>query len=523
VGFIRLLTVVLLFASLGGQAFAVTLNRGNGAEPDTLDPHKYNLSVELNILNDLFEGLVTANAAGEPVPGMAESWEVSADGTVYLFRLRPGLKWSDGAPVTTGDIVAGFQRGVNPATGAQLVDLTYAIRNARAIASGGMPVDQLGVRAPDDRTIEITLEAPDLTFIRLSAALALFYPVPQHIYRTAGEGWVKPGVMVSNGPFALVEWTPQSRVRLVKNPHFHAADTVKIDEVIYYPAADENAALKQFRTGELDLHNGFPVSQYQQLKASMPEELHLDTASVTTFLTVNQTKEQFKDVRVRRALSLAIDRETLTDRVLNVGQVPAYSVIPAVVKGFTPAPENNFSARPLRERQAEARRLLEEAGFGPSNPLSFRLDYRSGDANKKAVVAIASMLAAVGVKAKLQANEVKVHYAKIRQGDFEVADAGWQGTPDPAFFSLLLATGSESNYGKWSNPEFDRLTQEAARMTDPATRMAKFAEADRIAMADVAMIPLFHTAHRNLVKSYVKGWVGNATNIHLSRYLSIER
>ena len=522
-GLIRLLTVSLLAVALAGQGWAVTLNRGNGAEPDSLDPQKYNLTVELNILNDLFEGLVTVDAAGEPAPGMAETWDMSADGTVYLFHLRPGLKWSDGQPLTTADIVAGFRRGVDPRTGAQLVDLTYAIKNARPIANGAMAPDMLGVRAVDERTIEVTLEAPDLTFISLASSLALFFPVPLHVYERAGEGWGKPGVMVSNGPYALAEWTPQSRVRIVKNPQFHAAASVKIDEVIYYPAADENAALKQFRTGELDMHNGFPVSQYQTLKAAMPDELHLDTASVTTFLSVNQTAERFKDVRVRRALSLAIDRETLTGRVLNVGQVPAYSVIPAVVKGWTPAPENNFSATPLRDRQATARALLAEAGYGPSNPLVFRLDYRAGDANKKAVVAIAAMLSAVGVTAELQANEVKVHYAKLRAGDFEVADAGWQGTPDPAFFTLLLATGSESNYGKWSNAEFDTLTQQAARSTEPEARMVMYREADRIAVADVAMIPLFHTAHRNLVKSYVKGWIGNATNVHLSRYLSIEK
>jgi len=177
----------------------------------------------------------------------------------------------------------------------------------------------------------------------------------------------------------------------------------------------------------------------------------------------------------------------------------------------------------MDKRLAEARALLAEAGYGPANPLNFRLDYRAGDANKKVIVAIAAMLQRIGVKADLQANEVKVHYAKLRAGDFEAADGGWQGTPDPVFFSLLLQTGSESNYGGWSNAEFDRLTRAAAVEIDPAKRMSMFAEADRIAMADTALVPLFNTAHRALVQQWVKGFEGNATNSHRSSDLRIEK
>ncbi len=522
-GMMRCLIAGAIAVALASSASAVTLKRGNQAEPDTLDPPKYSLLVELNILNDLFDGLIIAGPDGEPGPGAAESWEMSADGTVYTFHLREGLKWSDGAPLTADDFVAGWRRAVDPATGAQLVDLAYTVKNARAVVAGEMPPEDLGVRAVDARTFEVTLEAPDIAFMRLIAGYALLFPLPRHLYDRVGDDWAKPGTMVSNGPYTLAEWTPAAQVRVVKNPNYWNAAQVAIDEVIFYPTVDEAQALNQFRAGELDLNLGFPPGQYDWLKANMADETSITPASVTTFLALNQRNPKFTDPRVRRAISLAIDRDTLVDRVLKTGQTVTYSLIPRVVKGFTPSPENDFGAMPLAERQKAARALLDEAGYGPSNPLRFRLDYRAGDANKRVIVAVAAMLQQVGVNADLQANEVKVHYAKLREGDFEAADGGWQGTPDPAFFALLLQTGSETNYSGWSNAEFDRLTHAAAIEIDPAKRMVMYEEADRIAMADTALVPLFNTAHRALVQKWVKGFEGNATNSHRSADLRIEK
>ncbi len=521
---LRGLIVGMLAAGLTlTAAGATTLKRGNQAEPDTLDPPRYSLTVELNILNDLFDGLVVTDARGEPVPGAAERWDMSADGRVYTFHLRPDLKWSDGAALTAEDFAAGFRRALDPKTGAQLVDLAYTVRNARAVAAGELPPDQLGVRAVDARTFEVTLEAPDGAFIRLIAGYALFFPLPRHLYEQAGDGWAKPGVMVSNGPYTLAEWTPQAQVRIEKNPYYWNAAHVAIDEVLFFPTTDDAAALNQFRAGELDLNLGFPVGQYDWLKRNMADQVDVTPASIISFLTLNQRNPKFADARVRRALSLAIDRDALVNRILATGQTVAYGLIPAVVKDFPQPPENDFSATPLEARLKEARELLAAAGYGPQNPLTFRLDYRAGDVNKKVIVAIAAMLQRVGVTGDLQANEVKVHYAKLRQHDFEAADGGWQGTPDPVFFSLLLQTGSDSNYGGWSNAEFDRLTRAAAIEVDPARRMAMFAEADRIAMADTGLVPLFYSAHRALVQNWVKGFIGNPTNSHRSSDLRIEK
>ena len=519
---VLLTACVLAFAGLA-PAGAETLRRGNGAEPDTLDPHKYGLTVELNIHNDLFQGLVDYDAKGEPIPGLAVSWAVSPDGTVYTFKLREGVLWSDGTPLTAEDIVAGIRRAVDPKTAAQLVDLAFTVKNARAVSEGRLPPEALGVTTPDPSTVEIVLEAPSAVFIRRIAGFPLFAPLPRHVFEQAGDGWVRAGTMVSNGPYMLAEWTPQESVRLVKNPRYWDAANVAIDEVIFYPTSDENAALKQFRNGELDLNLGFPPGQWEWLKANMPGKAQITPASTVTFLALNHTDPRFADARVRRALSLAIDREMLTERVLATGQVPGYSFVPGIAVGWTPPPGNDFGKTPLADRQAEARRLLAEAGYGADNPLRFRFDYRAGDANKRAVVAIAAMWAKIGVKAEMQANEVKVHYAKLREGDFEVADAGWQGTPEPEFFTNLLLTGSETNYGKWSNADFDRLAQAAIVAMDPAERLRLFQEADIVAMKETAMIVLFYGAHRNLVQDWVKGFEGNALRQHPSRYLRIER
>lgn len=515
--------ILIAALALSLTASAATLHRGNGFEPDTLDPHKYQLTAERFILGDLFEGLVSVDAKGQPIPGIAESWEISPDGTVYTFHLRPGLKWSDGTPLTAEDEVAGIRRVFDPKTAAAQVDEGFIVKNGRAVSTGQLPPDQLGVRAVDDRTVEITLETPSSAFIFRIANWPYFAPLPRHLYATAGDAWVRPGTMVSNGAYTLAEWIPNERIRVVKNPNYWDADNVVLDEVIFYPAEDEASAVKRFRAGELDFHLSFPLGEYEWLKANLPAETRLDPSVQITYLAFNQTRPPFSDVRVRRALSLALDRETLTGKVVNIGFLPAYSLVPAVVGGWSPPPENDFSVRPFAERQAEARALLEEAGYGPSNPLTFRFDYRSGDVNKRLAVAMSAMWKAVGVEAQLQSNEVKAHYARLREGDFEAADGGWVGGPAPEFFATLLTTGSQINWGGWSNAEYDRLVASGMAERDAAKSIELFRQADRIALADVGIAPLYFGSYRSLVHTWVKGFEGNLMNAHLSRHIRLER
>ncbi len=509
-------------AAPGALADPIVLHRGNVAEPDTLDPQKYSLAYEAEIMRDLFEGLTALDAQAEIVPGAAERWTISDDGLVFTFFLRDGLQWSDGTPLTAEDFAAGIRRALDPATAAQYANLAYKIRNAEAVNKGALPLSDLGVRALDDKTVEITLEKPSPIILRL-LAVPLLFPVPRHVIETDGDNWVKAGTIVSNGPFTLAGWRPNDYVRVVKNPRFHAADSVKLDEVYFYPTDDDAAALKRFRAGEIDLNMRFSPGDYEWLKANMANSIQVTPASWFSYLVLNQTKPPFSDSRVRKALAMAIDREALTGRVLKTGETPAYGFVPPAITGYEGA-SLAFRGRPIGEAQAEARALLAEAGFGPENPLHFTFNHRAGTANRRVAVALADMWAQIGVKAELVSSEVKTHYSLLRERDFELADAGWSSPPDPEYFIYLLLTAStETNYGGYSNPRYDALAAEAEIILDTPARYAAFKAVEQIGLDDAAMIPLFFNASRNLVAPYVRGFEPNAEDNHPSRWITLER
>jgi oligopeptide transport system substrate-binding protein len=500
------------------------LHRGNLAEPDTLDPQKFFTTYEGEILRDMYLGLLQIDAKAEAIPGAAESWTVSDDGLTYTFRLRPDGKWSDGAPVTAQDFLMGFRRAFDPKTASPYANFGYVIRNAKAITSGGMTADQLGVRVIDPLTLEVTLERPSQTFLWLLGAYPVFFPVPDHVVSAGGSLVVQPGRTVSNGAFMLSEWIPNGHIRLVKNPHFAEAGTVALDEVLYYPTDDDTAAVKRFRAGELDVNLRFPPSQYRMLTSTMPDETRVNPASWIGYLVMNQTDKRFADARVRRALSMAIDRETLVQRVLGNGELPAWSFIPQSTRGFTSSGAGDFSAMSMRERQDEARRLLAEAGYGPGSPLAFTFMHRIGEANKRAALSIFEMWKAVGIDVRIESNEVKVHYARLRQQQFDVADAGWSAPPDAEFFNYLIRTDStDMNFGRWSNAEFDRLTDLGNRERDLAKRGGYYAAAEKIALDETAIIPVYIPVERALVQRWVRGFESNALNYHPSRWISIQR
>ncbi|BCW87174.1 Periplasmic oligopeptide-binding protein [Alphaproteobacteria bacterium SO-S41] len=518
-----------LLASLmlaGGATAApiVTLNRGNLAEPGTLDPQKFFTTYESEILRDLFCGLLQLDAKAEVIPGTAKSWDVSDDGLTLTFHLRDDAKWSDGVPVTADDFLLGFQRAFNPKTAAPYANFGYVIRNAEKVIKGEATPDQLGVRVIDRLTLEITLERPSQTLLWLLGAYPVFFPVPKHIYDQAGENWAQPGNMVSNGAFYLKDWVPNDKVVLFKNEQFFDAAAVKLDIVTYFPTDDDAAAVKRFRAGELDLNLRFPPGQYEMLKRELPAETKTDPASWIGYIAINQTQERFKDVRVRRALSLAIDRETIVKRVLNNGELPAWSLVPPGTRNFTTSGAADYSALPMAERQKQAKALLAEAGYGPGNPLTFTFKHRIGEANKRAALAISDMWKAVGIDARLEANEVAVHYDRLRQQQFDVADGGWSAPPDAEYFFYLARTDStEMNFGRWSNAEFDRLSDLGNRERDLTKRAEYYRQAEKILGDEVGVMPVYIPVERALVQQWVKGFEMGSLNFHPSRWLSVER
>ena len=505
-----------------GAAAQNVLRVANSGEPDSLDPHQVSGNWEDRIIGDMFMGLTTEAADGTVVPGAAESWTVSDDGLTYTFALREHT-WSDGTPVTAEDFVFGLRRILDPATAAEYAYLLYPIKNAEAINSGSLAdPEALGARALDPQTLEITLERPTSYFLGLLTHYTSF-PIPKHKVEELGDDWVKPGNIVGNGAYTVVEWVPNTQVRMAKNDSFWDAGNVAVDEVVYYPTEERNTGTKQFRAGEVDVQYDFASEQIDFLEENLPEATHISPELSAYYYVFNTKAPPFDDVRVRKALAMAIDRDAITEKVLRTGEVAAYSLVPPNAGTYGEPPQVDWAELPYAERVEQAKALLQEAGFGPDNPLRFTLRYNTSENHKKVAIAIAAMWKQVGVEAELFNTEVKVHYNDLQQHDFQVARAGWVADyNDPEnFLSLLRTSTGPMNYGQYSNPEYDRLMAESDLTTDAEARNAMMREAETLMLADLPVIPIYHYVSKNLVSPRVQGWVDNAKNTHRTRWLSL--
>ena len=499
---------------------ADTLKLAIMGEPASLDPQQISGTWENDVVGDLFEGLVTEAADGERIPGAAESWQISDDGKTYTFTLRQDGKWSDGEPVTAEDFVYALKRIMTPENASDYAYILYPIKNAKAINSGEAEPDTLGVRAVDAHTLEITLERPTPYFLdQLSHYTA--YPLPKHVVEKYGKDWTDPGKMVSNGAFELSEWQPQTRIVALKNPEFHDAKEVALDEVIYYPIEERNSALKRFRAGEIDIAREFPTQQYGWLKDNLPDATHVAPYLGIYYYVLNSRDgHATADPRVREALNLSIRRKVITDKILGTGEVPAYSFVPTGVNHYD-IQEMPFKDMSMDERMQKARSLMEDAGYGPDNPLELTLRYNTSEDHKKVAIAAAAMWKPLGVKVNLLNAEVAVHYEDMRQGKFDVGRAGWIGDyNDAQNFLNLLETGVPNNYGAYSNKALDDDMQKAADTLDMDDREALMQDAERKALDDYAVLPIYYYVSRNLVNPKLSGWQGNIEDIHRSRWVS---
>lgn len=505
----------------GREGPLTTLRRGNVAEPDTLDPHKMSTVYENVIGRDIFCAVADYTPDGKIAPACAESWEISQDGLTYTFHLREGLVWSDGVPVTAADYVAGLRRVMDPATASEQAAILDMIKNAEAITRGEMPVSELGARVIDDLTFEVELSRPSPGYIYLVGA-PRGAPLPRHIFAKYGDDWVRPDNIISNGAFLLEDWRPHDFVHVVKNPDFYDADNVKLENVYYYPTEDYNAAVKRFRAGELDLNTQLPTQQVDMLREILPGAVHIVPGLTITYIIINHEKEEFKDLRVRRALSMAIDRQAITDKVMRMGETPAGGMVPGAVTHYT-GPKVDFMTWDMDKRRTEAKRLLAEAGYGSDNPLTFEYRIRATADGKRHAIAITSMWEKIGVKAEILGTEIKVHYADLQESNFWAADAGWNALNDPENFLYLARTeAGPQNYGNYSSPRFDDLMNEALQIADITKRYDLMAQAETVLLEEQGIIPLYYGTNRNLVATYVHGYADNGGNAHPSRYMSID-
>lgn len=517
----RLLCLSLLLCSaimtpLVKAADGKVLHLGLAGEPATLDPHRYNLRIEEAVLGDLFLGLTTFSADGKLMPGAALKWDVSEDGLIWTFYLDPKGRWSDGKAVTAKDFVYSFRRLINPETAASLAYFMYPLRNAEAIANGQLKVDTLGVRAVDDLTLELTLALP---YPHLPERLLYptAYPVPAHVIDKVGDAWVKPQNWVSNGAYLLRDWKPQQHLELARNPHFEPKPAAL--QVFHHPAANAQNAWNRFRAGTLDAIAAFPANELATIRTERAAELHLAPQLSMIYLVFNTRKAPFSDPRVREALAIVVEPTTLTDKVMKSGDIPVGSFVPPMVADYT-HPALPHAGQPLGDRQRRARALLTSAGFGPANPLKLTLRYAAGTDAKRANLATAAFWQQIGVRVELHQSELKVHYADLRQGNFDVAQAGWLGESNPEhYLGLLHSRAGDTNYGAFADQAVDALIDDARRQKDIAARHRLLAEAETAAMKHYPVMPLFALTSRRLVRAELRGWHDNPRDAHPARFL----
>jgi oligopeptide transport system substrate-binding protein len=501
-----------------------TFHRGNAAEPESLDPHKGSTQWEDNIVGDMLVGLMHQDARGRPIPCACESYSRSADGLTYTFKLRDHL-WSDGVPVTAEDFVFSFRRIADPRTAAQYVAILYPIKNMEQAASGKVKPEEIGVRALDSRTlqIEFIFQVPYIGQLLMHQTT---YPVPRHVVEKHGDDWLKPQNIAVNGAYILKEWIPNDHIRAEKNPRFYDAANVAIDRIFYYPTEDTMSAFKRFRAGEMDVvYRGIPTSEILLLRKTMPRELSVVPVLANYWLTMNFTRKPFDDIRVRKALSLAIDREVLAKKVLRAGQSATYGIIPRGMPDYPYTSHLDFRATPMAARIRESKSLLAAAGFGPANPLGFDMIIYNAPEWKLNAVAIQAMWAQVGVHMRIMPIDSQILYEMQRKHDFDVASTAWVADyADPKNYLFLFQTNNKDlNYGLYSNPRYDALVDRSDHIREAPDRAKVLAAAEQVLLDDHGVIPLYDDVTRDLVSPQVKGWIGNPANFNRTRWLSLDR
>jgi oligopeptide transport system substrate-binding protein len=498
------------------------LLRGNGAEPDSLDPQKARAIESQTILRDLCEGLTSLAKDASVAPGVASSWDVSADGKSYTFHLRPQARWSNGDRVVAQDFVAALRRLVNPATASQYAQVIDIVSHAPEIVRGRKAPDTLGVSAPDESTVVVQLSAP-APYVPGLMAHPSTCPVHRPTLEKHADSISRPGVMVSNGAFILKEWVQGSHVLAVRNHRYWNDAATRLDAVRYLHIPDENAELTRYRAGDLHVTNVVPRSRFEWIQQNIPAELHIAPQLDTYYYGYNLNRAPFKgQPQVRRALSMVIDREKLAKLVLRVGELPAYGWIPPGVHEYTPQ-SFDYRAMPMEQRIAEARKLYAAAGYSTAKPLRFELRYNAGEVHDRLAVAVSSMWKeALGAEVRLTAVEFKSLLQDIDRGDVQMFRSSWLGDYNDAYtFAQYLKSDFGINLPHYRSKPYDDLLDRAVREVNPAARRELLESAERTMLADHPLIPLYFYVNKHLVKPQVQGWYDNVMNVVYTKDLSL--
>lgn len=512
------LVLTLLALLLPPSLVARTLERGNGPEPDSLDPQRGQGLSAQQILRDLFEGLVREDAHGQTVAGAAQRWEISADGLGYRFWLRPDARFADGQPLTAEDFVYSLKRALDPATAAPYAAALFPIVGAQERLRGeSQPA--LGVEALAPDLLQIRLKQPRSDFLR-RLTLPLAMPVQAAAVRAHGGAFTRPGRLYGNGAYLLHAWTPQAAIELVRNPHYHGRDSVQIERVRFHVTEDASQELKRFLAGELHLTETLPPGQLQRLQAEHGDALHLAPAYASFFLGYNLRHPLLANSELREALSLAIDRDVLVRHIVGNGESPAYGIVPALTAAHAPV-ELEWAAWTKEQRLQRAQTLYAQAGYSREQPLRIELRYNTSLQNRRLALAIAAMWDEhLGVRTRLRNEEWRVFVQNRRAGVLtQVFRAGWFADyADPLNFLEPFTSGHALNAVGYDDPRFDQLLATAAASMGEARDRALL-QAEQRLLAAHALIPLFRYTSKHLVSPELCGFKAHPLDQHPSQFL----
>ncbi|MCB1104854.1 MAG: peptide ABC transporter substrate-binding protein [Cephaloticoccus sp.] len=498
--------IVLITALWGGCAKSsdspgsAILRLSQRNEPGTLDPATATLPDELFIIRALSEGLVTPNPdGGEPLPAAAEHWEVSADGLTWTFHLRANATWSNGEPVQAGDFITSFQRVLTPATAAPKASLLFSVRGAEAYYRGELTdFAKVGFAAPNEHTLRITLHQPMPQFL-VYVASGPWIPVNPRVVEQHGRDWVRPGSYVGNGPFRLRDWQPNQRIVVARRPDYWDAARVHLDAIHFLAFDNGDAEERAFRAGQIDVTMSVPAAKIAGYAEQQPSPLRQIPLHETRYLSFNTQRSPLGDIRVRRALSLAIDRQAIATQVKQGGHVPAYQFVPEGLGGLRPSDSLTWDA-------FAARALLAEAGFPDGQ--GFPVLEMTGWSETPVLEAVQAMWKqTLGITVRIGVRDARVHLAALASGDYDIAFmTAIPDVADPANLLADLRSTSSANYPHWQNPDYDDLLAAADQAPENPARLATLAEADALITAKCPLAPLYFNTKNILISPRVQGW-----------------
>lgn len=477
--------------------------RLSDSEASGLDPQSVSDLSSIRIAMDQFEGLMRFNASGDPILGLASAFHVSADGLQWRFTLKPALRFSDDMPITASHFTRGFTRLYDPATASPHLALFDIIKSVR----------------DDGNIVIVTLKSPFPQILELLAHPAMA-ALPLHIIESKGDGWTAQRPLSVSGPFQLRDWQLGNQMTLIANDNWHGQDALSDkapQTIIWKPMSDSVTSMRTFLSGAADTSSDVPANRIEALRRDAPQSIRISDYLGTYYYAFNLRRPPFDDIRVRRALSMAIERDWIADRLIKSGNAPAYALLPQSLAGgeyYRP----QWANLSQKKRQEMARALLAQAGYDDDNPLAFEISFNSSNEHRRVSVAMASMWREIGVQASLLNSEASLHFANLRRNDFQLARSGWIAdiAAPENFLSVHMAAAGSSNYSGFDDPQYEALLSDALQESDAKIRLTKMRRAEQYLIEQAPIIPLYHYVSRALVSPRLNGWRDNISNIHPS-------